>query len=61
MAEVEESGLRRKLWELQIEFPAEHTEVPAGLFDVVRRAERSITLEEQLKESDWKLQEPQRE
>lgn len=46
------SGLRGKFRELQTEFRAVYTEVPAGLVDVVRMTKRSITLEEHQRECD---------
>lgn len=55
-AEADGSGLRGKVFELKTECRAVHTEVPAGLVDVVRMAKCSITLEMQLRESDRELQ-----
>lgn len=52
-ARAKGSSLRGILRDLQTEFLAVHTKVPAGLVDVVRMASRTIKLEKHLIESDW--------
>lgn len=59
-AEVYESGLRGKFYELRTECPAVHNRVPTSFVDVVQIAMRSIPLERQQKESDRELKETQR-
>lgn len=55
-AEADKSDLRGKLHELQTAFLAVHIEIFAGLVDVVQMTEHSVTLEEQLRNSDRELQ-----
>lgn len=50
--EPNESGIRWKSRDLQIEFRGVHTEVLAGLADVGQMAKCSLSLEERLRESD---------
>lgn len=55
VAEAKGSGLREKFRQLQTECWTVHAEVPAGSVDVMRIVKRSVTLEEQLRESDRML------
>lgn len=60
-ADADGIGLRWKVRELQIEYRAVPTNLPSGLVDVVRMAKHSITLEEQIRDSDGELRKSQLE